>query len=392
MTPSRGYNERQHKLTERAHLIRLAKPDTGEAEVEAVRTVLASGTLTGGMQNISFEREFADRHLAAHGVTFASGTVALTAMLLTEGIGPGDEVIVPSMTFISSATAVRHVGATPVFADIDPQSFNLDPGEIARLATSRTKAVIIVHYAGQPGELDQIVEACDDYGLLVLEDAAQAAGADFRGAPVGTFGRSAMFSFTPTKNITMGEGGIVLTNNADTAERLRLLRNHGQRRTYEHVLLGYNWRLTEIQAAIGRVQLRKLAAILARKRANADWMSGRLEHIPGITPPYQRPHARSAHTLYTCLVDKNRDAVLAHLLQAGIEARIYFPPAHLQPIFSEYRQSLPVTEDVAAKMLSIPMHSRLQPDELVQMADAIEDAVGNDGDSRAQSTVLRGSR
>ena len=323
-------------MTESAPRIRLAKPDIGEEEIEAVRTVLTSGTLTGGMQNVAFEREFADRHFAAHGVTFASGTAALTAMLLAEGIGPGDEVIVPSMTFISSATSVRHVGATPVFADIDPRSFNLDPGEIARLVTSRTRAVIIVHYAGQPGELDQIVKACDDYGLLVLEDAAQAAGAEFRGMPVGTFGRSAMFSFTPTKNITMGEGGIVLTNNADTAERLRLLRNHGQRRTYEHVLIGYNWRLTEMQAAIGRVQLRKLDAILARKRANADWMSRRLERIPGITPPYQLPHARSAHMLYTCLVDKNRDAVLAHLLRVGIEARIYFPPAHLQPIFSEH--------------------------------------------------------
>lgn len=375
-------------MTESTLQIRLAKLDIGEEEVEAVRAVFASGTLTGGMQNVAFEREFADRHLAAHGVTFASGTVALAAMLLAEGIGPGDEVIVPSMTFISSATAVRHVGATPIFADIDPRSFNLDPGEIARLATTRTRAVIIVHYAGQPGELHEILKACGDYGLLALEDAAQAAGADFGGMPVGTFGRSAMFSFTPTKNITMGEGGIVLTDNADIAERLRLLRNHGQRRKYEHVLIGYNWRLTEIQAAIGRVQLRKLDAILARKRANADWMSRRLEGIPGITPPYQLPHARSVHMLYTCLVDENRDAVLAHLLKVGIEARIYFPPAHLQPVFSENRQSLPVTEAVAAKMLSIPMHSHLSPDELARIADAIEDAVGHRGNSSVQPTVL----
>lgn len=379
-------------MTESTAQIRLAKPDIGEEEVEAVRAVFASGTLTGGMQNEAFEREFADRHSAAHGVTFASGTVALAAMLLAEGIGPGDEVIVPSMTFISSATAVRHVGATPIFADIDPRSFNLDPDEIARLATSRTRAVIIVHYAGQPGELHEILEACRDHGLLALEDAAQAAGADFGGRPVGTFGRSAMFSFTPTKNITMGEGGIVLTNHADIAERLRLLRNHGQRRRYEHVLIGYNWRLTEIQAAIGRVQLRKLDAILARKRANADWMSKRLAGIPGITPPYQLPDARSVHMLYTCLADENRDAVLAHLLEAGIEARIYFPPAHLQPVFSECRQSLPVTEAVAAKMLSIPMHSRLCPDELARIADAIQDAVGHRGNSSVQPTVIGGTR
>src|ERR1035441_1945540 len=171
MTLLRGYSERRHKLTESAPLIRLAKPDTGEEEVAAVRTVLASGTLTGGRENIEFEREFAGRHIAAHGVTFASGTVALAAMLLAEGIGPGDEVIVPSMTFISSATSVRHVGATPVFADIDPQSFNLDPSEIARLTTNRTKAVIVVHYAGQPGDLDRIVAACEDNGLLAPQAA-----------------------------------------------------------------------------------------------------------------------------------------------------------------------------------------------------------------------------
>jgi perosamine synthetase len=379
-------------LAEKELRIRLAKPDIGEEEVEAVRTVLASGTLTGGKQNVEFEREFADRHFAAHGVTFASGTAALTAMLLAEGIGPGDEVIVPSMTFISSATSVRHVGATPIFADIDPRSFNLDSREIARLVTNRTRAVIIVHYAGQPGELDQIVKTCDDHGLLALEDAAQAAGAHFRDMPVGTFGRSAMFSFTPTKNITMGEGGIVLTNNAGIADKLRLLRNHGQRRTYEHVLIGYNWRLTEIQAAIGRVQLRKLDTILARKRANADWMSRRLQRVPGITPPYQLPHASSAHMLYTCLVDKNRDVVLEHLSRVGIEARIYFPPAHLQLIFSDHGQSLPVTEAVAQKMFSIPMHSRLQPDELAQIADAIEDAVGQDGNSGVGPAMLGGTR
>jgi perosamine synthetase len=364
-------------LTESEFRIRLAKPDMGEDEVEAVRTVLTSGVLTNGEQNPAFEREFADRHLAGHGVTFANGTAALAAMLLAEGVGPGDEVIVPSMTFISSATAVRHVGATPVFADVDPRSFNLDPAEVARLVTGRTKAVMTVHYAGQPGELDRLAKSCADLGLILLEDAAQAAGATFREVPVGTFGKSAMFSFTPTKNITMGEGGIVLTDDADTADKLRLLRNHGQQSPYQHVLLGYNWRLTEMQAAIGRVQLRKLDAILARKRAIAGWMNQRLEQVPGITPPYQLPQATSAHMLYTCLVDTGRDAVLDRLVADGIEARIYFPPAHLQPIFAEDRARLPVTEAVAGRMLSIPMHSRLLGHELAQIADTLEKAVGH---------------
>lgn len=365
-------------MTESQPRIRLAKPDIGEEEIEAVRAVLTSGTLTNGSQNKAFEREFADRHFAAHGVTFANGTVALAAMLLAEGLGPGDEVIVPSMTFISTATAVRHVGAIPVFADIDARSFNLNPAEVGKLATSKTKAVLTVHYAGQPGELDQLAKVCADFGLVLLEDAAQAAGACFRGVPVGTFGKSAMFSFTPTKNITMGEGGIVLTNDANTADQLRLLRNHGQRSPYEHVLLGYNWRLTEMQAAIGRVQLRKLDAILARKYANASWMSQRLEKLDGITPPFQLPHASSTHMLYTCLVDEGRDAVLDHLVREGVEARIYFPPAHLQPVFAEQRRCLPVTEAVASKMLSIPMHSRLMPHELSGIADTIEKSIGHE--------------
>jgi perosamine synthetase len=374
--PISGVEERRCAVPEVTPRIRLAKPDIGEEEVEAVREVLLSGTLTGGPQNAAFEREFADRHGAGHGVTFASGTAALAAMLLAEGIGQGDEVIVPSMTFVSTATCVRHVGATPVFADIDPRSFNLDPARIAALITRKTRAVLTVHYAGQPGELDQLQKVCADHGLVLLEDAAQAAGAGFRKVPVGTFGKSAMFSFTPTKNITTGEGGMVLTDNAETADMLRLLRNHGQPRRYEHVLIGYNWRLSEMHAAIGRVQLRKLDAILARKRANAQWMSGRLEHVPGITPPYQIPHASSPHMLYTCLVDGDRDAVLDHLARAGIEARIYFPPAHLQPIFAGQRQCLPVTEAVAARMLSIPMHSLLTPAELARIADAVEEAAG----------------
>jgi perosamine synthetase len=367
--------EGRHAMPPSTPRIRLAKPDIGEEETQAIRRVLASGVLTNGPENAAFEREFAARHRCAYGVTFASGTVALAAMLLAEGIGPGHEVIVPSMTFISTATSVLHVGAVPVFADIDPESLNLDPAQIEALVTGRTRAVMTVHYGGQAANLDTLQKVCADHGLLLLEDAAQAAGGEYAGMPVGTFGKSAMFSFTPTKNLTTGEGAMVLTGDTQTAERLRLLRNHGQRRQYEHVTIGYNWRLTEMQAAMGREQLRKLDGILARKQAKAAWMSRRLAELPGLTPPKQMPHSSSTHMLYTCRLDHGRDAVLEHLNQKGIEARIYFPPAHRQPIFASSRAALPVTEEVASRILSIPMHAQLSQEELELIADVLTEGV-----------------
>ncbi|MGC0340592.1 DegT/DnrJ/EryC1/StrS family aminotransferase [Streptomyces sp. SLBN-8D4] len=361
--------------------IRLASPDLGEEEAQAVRRVLCSGVLTNGAENEAFAQEFADRHEARFGVTFCTGTAALQAMLLAEGIGPGDEVIVPSMTFVATATSVCHVGATPVFADIDPRTFNLDPVSVAARITRATRAVMTVHYAGQPGDLDGLARVCAAAGVPLLEDAAQAAGAQYRGRPVGTVGRSAMFSFTPAKNITTGEGGIVLTDDPGVAERLRLLRNHGQTGLYQHESLGYNWRLTEMQAAIGRVQLRKLDGILGRKQQIVRSLTRRLTGLPGLTTPHQVPDARGTWALYTCLLPGIRDQVLADLLDRGIEARIYFPPVHRQPLFARrdggagLAAELPVTEAVAQAMLSLPVHHRLTEAEVAEIADAVSTAV-----------------
>ncbi|GGR87232.1 aminotransferase DegT [Streptomyces humidus] len=362
--------------------IRLASPDLGEEECEAVYRVLRSGVLTNGPENEAFAQEFADRHRVRFGVTFCTGTAALNAMLLAEGIGPGDEVIVPSMTFVATATSVCHVGATPVFADIDPRTFNLDAASVAARITQATRAVMTVHYAGQPGDLDGLARVCAAAGVPLLEDAAQAAGAEYRGRPVGAFGRSAMFSFTPSKNITTGEGGIVLTDDPDVAKRLRLLRNHGQTGLYRHESLGHNWRLTEMQAAIGRVQLGKLDGILERKRLIAESLTRRLTGVPGLTTPYQVPDTRGTWMLYTCLLPGIRDQVLADLLDQGIEARIYFPPVHRQPVFAEraggtgLAAPLPVTEAVAEAMLSLPVHHRLTEAEVAEIADAVITAVG----------------
>lgn len=354
--------------------IRLALPDVGDEEVDAIREVLRSGVLTNGPMTRRFEDVFAARHEVEHAVAFANGTVALTAMYLGVGIGPGDEIIVPSMTFISSATSVLHVGPTPVFADVTPDTFTLGAADVARRIIPRTRAVLAVHYGGQPADMAELQAVADDAGIQLLEDAAQARGSSYRGRPVGGLGRAAMFSFTPTKNITTGEGGIVTTNDGPLAERLRLLRNHGQTSLYEHASLGYNWRLTEMQAAMGVVQVGKLDAILRRKRDNARGLSASLTRIPGVTPPVTKEDRDHVFMLYTILVQQ-RDHVRQHLLDAGIEARLYFPPAHRQPVFAASSAVLPVTDHLAAHMLSLPFHSRLGRDDLAKVADNVEIAM-----------------
>ncbi|HUE60287.1 MAG TPA: aminotransferase class I/II-fold pyridoxal phosphate-dependent enzyme, partial [Acidimicrobiales bacterium] len=204
--------------------IALARPDLGEEEISAVSRVLRGPILTGGRETEAFESEFAAYHVAGHGVAFANGTVALVALYAALGIGPGDEVIVPSLTFVSSATSVVLAGATPVFAEVDPETFNLDPADVARRMGPRVKAILAVHYGGQPADLAELAEIAEAAGAFLLEDAAEAHGARYRGRYVGTLGLAGMFSFTPTKNITTGEGGMILTGDGQLAERLRLLR------------------------------------------------------------------------------------------------------------------------------------------------------------------------
>jgi perosamine synthetase len=359
--------------------IGLARPDVGQEEIEAVSRVLRGPILTNGPETVAFEREFADLHGAEHGVAFANGTVALVALFAALGIGPGDEVIVPSLTFISSATSIVYAGATPVFADVDSQTFNLDPSDVARRLGPRVKGVLAVHYGGQPADMAELSALASDAGVVLLEDAAEAHGARYRGRHVGTWGRAGMFSFTPTKNITTGEGGMVITGDGDLAAHLRLLRNHGQTAPYEHAVLGCNWRLSEMQAAMGRAQTAKLQAILARKGTLALELDRLLDPIAGVQPPRTREDREHVHMLYTVTLDSaeasRRDAVIADLARQGIESRVYFPPAHRQPVFSGRQPELPVTEDLAGRILSLPMHSRLTPDELAEIAAGLAAAM-----------------
>lgn len=357
--------------------IRLASPDVGDEELEAIKCALFSGVLTDGPRTAAFEDVFASRHAVPHAVAFSNGTVALAGIYLALGIGPGDEVIVPSMTFISTATSVLHVGARPVFAEVTEDTFNLDPSDVEARLTPRTRAIVAVHYGGQPADLAELSSIADGAGIALIEDAAQAHGASYQGKPVGGFGQAAMFSFTPTKNVTTGEGGIVTTNDGELATRLRLLRNHGQSGQYHHDLVGYNWRITEMQAAMGVVQINKLDAILDRKRANAAYLWNRLKDAPNILLPITREDRTHAFMLFTVKIPANlRDHVMNVLLEAGIEARLYFPPAHLQPIFRDGEVSLPTTERLAGQMLSVPFHSRLSRTELDTIAEALKRAAG----------------
>lgn len=254
-------------------------------------------------------------------------------------------------------------------------TFNLDPADVVARLSPRTRAIVAVHYGGQPADLYELAAIARDAGVTLIEDAAQAHGATYQGRPVGGVGHAAMFSFTPTKNVTTGEGGLVTTNDQGLADKLRLLRNHGQTSLYQHAVLGYNWRITEMQAAMGVVQMSKLDAILARKSANANYLQSRLSDEL-IELPVARRDRSHPYMLYTLKIRNGlRNKVRDSLLQQGIEARLYFPPAHSQPVFRDPRVTLPRTELLAEQMLSIPFHSRLSVAELDTIAEALKESV-----------------
>ena len=352
--------------------IPVARPLVGTDEIEAVIKVLESGNLAQGPEVAAFEREFSEELVnGSHSIAVNSGTSALHLSLLAAGIGPGDEVIVPSFTFAATANSVALTGATPVFADIELDYYCLDPAAAEASITSRTAAIMPVHLYGHPAALDKFSELCEKYGLLLLEDAAQAHGASLNGQPVGTWGAASSFSFYPTKNMTSGEGGMVTTSNDEIARKVKLLRNQGQERKYENEIVGLNNRMTDIHAAIGRVQLKKLARWNEKRRANAQFLT---THIQGVVTPKEAPGAVHVYHQYTiCVEGMDRDVFAEELAKRGIGSGVYYPiPNHRLPAFDR-KLDLPVTEQVALQCLSLPVHPSIHDSELERIVESVNE-------------------
>lgn len=342
----------------------------GPEEIAAVTAVLESGGIAGGPVVAAFEREFADLVDGRACVAVNSGTSALHLGLLASGIGPGDEVVVPSFTFAATANSVAMTGATPVFADIDPDTFCLDPASAEKAVSERTRAIMPVHLYGQAADWAAFEEIAETHGLLLLEDAAQAHAASYSGRPVGALGHVAAFSFYATKNMTTGEGGMVVCADEDTARRVRLLRNQGMERRYENEIAGLNNRMTDVAAAIGRVQLTHLAAWNDRRREIAARYAAELR---GAVVPRVAPGNVHVFHQFTVRVAQ-RDQVLALLQDAGIGAAVYYPtPTHRLPAYAT-DDDLPETDRAARECLSLPIHPRLTEDEVTRVVEAFNAA------------------
>lgn len=342
-----------------------AKPIIGDEERVAVDRVLRSGMIAQGPEVAAFESEFG-AHFANGRPTVAvnSGTSGQHLGLLAAGVGPGDEVIVPSFTFAATGNSVALTGATPVFADIDPLTFTLDPASVRAAITPRTKGIMPVHLYGHPFLVDQIEAIAQEHGLGIYEDAAQAHGASWAGRPVGSIGDFAMFSLYPTKNMTSGEGGMVTCGSDEIARNMRLLRNQGMETQYANEVIGFNARMTDIHAAIGRVQLTKVDAWTAQRQANAAVLDAGLAALSGVTTPYVAPEAVHVYHQYTIRVDAGERDALRDALKAehNIGSGVYYPiPNHRLPSLAKFAPGLelPETEKAAAEVLSLPVHPSL---------------------------------
>jgi perosamine synthetase len=365
--------------------VAVSAPHLGGNELKYVDDCLVNGWISSQGQYVQlFEEAFARYHGGGEAVSTTSGTSALHLVLAALGVGPGDEVIVPDLTFGASANAVLQCGAKPVFVDVDRHSWTLDVDAAAMAITPRTRAIMPVHLYGHPCDMNAIAELAKSRNLHVVEDCAEALGATFQGRPVGSFGVAGCFSFFANKLITTGEGGMVLTADAALAARMRMLRSHGMdpKRRYWHLAPGFNYRMTNVQAAIGLAQLEQIDRFLARRRAIAAAYEAGLSALPGLELPRAQGNVETVCWLYTVLVDAeecglSRDALMARLLEAGIETRTVFPPLHGQPAYlSGPAGSYPVSEAIAGRGLSLPTSNAMDVEDVQRIVAEVRASLG----------------
>ena len=360
--------------------IPIAAPDVGRAEVERVRSVLEGGQLADGPVVREFEAAFADYVGTDHGVATANGTAALHAALVALGVGPGDRVVTTPFSFVASANAIRLAGAEPLFADVDPETCNLDPDAVEetlrREGGEDVAAILAVHLYGRPAPMDRLAELADEHDVALVEDAAQAHGAELDGRRVGSIGDVACFSFYPTKNMTTGEGGLITTDRVEVAERAASFVNHGRAEAYggstayDHVEVGHNLRMTSLAAAIGLAQLEKLPGYNRARRRNAARLNDALADAP-VETPGDPPDGRHVYHQYTIRHD-DRDGLADHLDRAGIDAGVYYPtPIHEQPAYADLGASAPAAERLADRVLSLPVHPGLTADDVDRIARTV---------------------
>lgn len=379
-------------------MIPISKPQIGDEEKRLVMQVLDSGMLVQGPRVAELEQRWAEACQTKHAIAISNGTAALHTALLAHGIGPGDEVITVAFTFIASVNSIIYCGARPVFADIDPITFNIDPDTIEALITPRTKAIMPVHLYGHPADMQRIMAIAQKYGLAVIEDSAQAIGASYGGKPAGSFG-TGCFSLYATKNVMSAEGGMITTNDDAIAKRCRLIRAHGMEKRYYHDMLGFNFRMSDLHAAIGLAQLSRLEAITQQRKANAEFMNANINNPRLVLPSggnlkkieneklegeqsnssFSTLNSKFSHAWhqYTVRVQNglDRDAAVAKLTAVGIGTGVFYPvPAHQQKHIREMGfgdVTLPVTEQLAKEVFSLPVHPALSPNDLEEIVHEV---------------------
>ncbi|MFC2162144.1 DegT/DnrJ/EryC1/StrS family aminotransferase [Candidatus Altiarchaeota archaeon] len=349
-------------------MIPIAKPLIGDEEKKAVQDVLDSGIIACGPKVKEFEEKFAEYCGTDYAIAVSSGTTALHAALLAQGVGPGDEVITTPFTFIASANSILFCNAKPVFADIG-NDYNIDPESIKEKITDKTKAILPVHLYGLTCDMKALTDIADDHGLKIVEDACQAHGSEFQGKRAGSF-TIGCFSFYPTKNMTSSEGGMITTSDKDLYDSCMLLRSHGMPKRYHHEILGFNYRLTDIAAAIGCEQLKKLEGYNAARIRNAHLLTEGLKDIDGIITPVEYGDRRHVFHQYTIRIDGfslSRDELISALTEKGVGNMIYYPiPVHKQKLYTGlgYDDSLPVTDEYSEQVLSLPVHPSVTPEDV----------------------------